>query len=78
MTRNLEGLGGVGLFRYIVKKLCGYSIKNLAEYFHRDPVAMSWGIGKVEGRMGVDKDFEAKLRKLEGAITLDRRRKIRN
>jgi hypothetical protein len=60
------------------KKLCGYSIRSLAEYFHRDPVAMSWGIGKVEGRMGVDKAFEAKLRKLEGSITLDRKRKIRN
>jgi hypothetical protein len=60
------------------KKLCGYSIRSLAEYFRRDPVAMSWGIGKVEGRMGVDKAFVGKLRKLEGSITLDRNRKIRN
>jgi hypothetical protein len=60
------------------RKLCGYSTKSLAEYFHRDPVAMSRGIGKVERRMGVDKAFEAKLRGLEAAITLGRRRKIRN
>ena len=31
-----------------------------------------------EGRMGVHKDFEAKLRELEAAITLGRKRKIRN
>ncbi|MGA2464621.1 MAG: hypothetical protein ABSH06_09745 [Thermodesulfobacteriota bacterium] len=60
------------------KRLCDYSTKNLAEYFHRDPVAMSWGIGNVEASMGADKTFEAKLRKLEGTITLGRKRKIRN
>jgi hypothetical protein len=60
------------------KKLGGYSTKSLAEYFHRDPVAMSRGIGKVEGRMGTDKNFEGKLQELEGAITKGRRRKIRN
>jgi len=31
-----------------------------------------------EGRMGVDKDFEAKLRELEAVITLGRKLKIRN
>jgi hypothetical protein len=35
-------------------------------------------MGKVEGRMGAGKDFEAKFRELEGAIKLDRKRKIRN
>jgi hypothetical protein len=35
-------------------------------------------MGNVERRMGVDKDLEAKLLKLEEAITQDRKRKIRN
>jgi hypothetical protein len=78
MTRNRQGAWGRAVVGYMGKKLCGYSTKSLAEYFHRDPVAMSRGIGKVEGRMGGDKALEAKLRKLEGAVTLDRRRKIRN
>lgn len=78
MTRNREGAWGRAIVGYMGKKLCGYSTKTLAEYFHRDPVAMSRGIGKVEGRMGGDKVLEAKVRKLEGAITLYRKQKIRN
>ena len=78
MTRNREGAWGRAIVGYMGKKLCGYSIRSLAEYFHRDPVAMSRGMGKVEGRVGADKDFEVKLRELEGAITLGRKRKIRN
>jgi len=41
-------------------------------------VAISGGIAKVEGGAGSDKDFGAKLRRLEGVITLGQRRKIRN
>jgi len=78
MTRNREGAWGRAIVGYMGKKLCGYSNKSFAEYFHRDPVAMSRGIAKVEGRAGSDKDFETKLRKLEGAITLGQKRKIRN
>src|SRR3990170_5391485 len=76
MTRNREGAWGRGIVGYLGKKLCGYSVKSLAEYFHRDPVAMSRGMGNVERRMGADKDLKTKLRKLEEAITLDRKRKI--
>jgi len=78
MTRNREGAWGRAIVGFMGKKLCGYSIRSLAEYFHRDPVAMSRGMGKVERKMGVDRDFEAKLRDLEEAITLGRKRKIRN
>jgi REP element-mobilizing transposase RayT len=78
MTRNREGAWGRGIVGYVGKKLCGYSNKSFAEYFHRDPVAMSRGIGNVEASMGADKTFETKLRKLEGTITLGRKLKIRN
>ena len=78
MTRNREGAWGRAIVGYVGKKLCGYSTKSLAEYFHREPVVMSRGIGRVEGRMGTDKTFEARLQELEGAITQGRRRKIRN
>jgi putative transposase len=78
MTRNREGAWGRAIVGYMGKKLCGYSNKSFAEYFHRDPVAMSRGIAKVERKMRVDKAFETKLRKLEGAITLGQKRKIRN
>jgi REP element-mobilizing transposase RayT len=78
LTRNREGAWGRAIVGYVGKKLCGYSNKSFAEYFHRDPVAISRGIGKVEGRMGADKNFKAKLRRLEEVITLDRKRKIRN
>lgn len=78
MTRNREGAWGRAIVGYVGKNLCGYSNKSFAEYFHRDPVAMSRGIAKVEGRVGSDKDFEAKLRRLEGMIMLGQKRKIRN
>ncbi len=78
MTRNREGAWGRAIVAYVGKKLCGYSNKSFAEYFHRDPVAMSRGIAKVEGKAGSDKDFEAKLRRLEGMITLGQKGKIRN
>ncbi len=78
MTRNREGAWGRAIVGYMGKKLCGYSNKSIAEYFHRDPVAISRGIGRVEGRTGSDKDFEAKLRRLEGVITMGQKRKIRN
>ena len=78
LTRNREGAWGRAIVGYVGKKLCGYSNKSFAEYFNRDPVAISQGIGKVEGRMGADKNFKAKLRRLEEVITLDRKRKIRN
>ena len=78
MTRNREGAWGRGIVGYMGKKLCGYSIRSLAEHFHRDPVAMSRGIAKVEGRAGPDKDFEVKLWRLEGKITLGQKKKIRN
>ena len=78
MSRNREGAWGRGIVGYIGNRLCGYSNKSLAEYFHRDPVAMSRGIAKVEGRIKSDKDFRANLRKLEEVITLGQKRKIRN
>ena len=77
-SRNREGVWGRGIIGYVGKKLCGYSNKSLSEYFHRDPVAMSRGIAKVEGRIRSDKDFEAKLQKLEEVITLGQKPKIRN
>src|SRR4030042_151195 len=57
-------------------RVCGYSNKSFAGYFHRDLVAMSRGIAKVEGRARSDKDFGVKLRRLERVITLGQKRKI--
>ena len=78
MTRNREGAWGRGIVGYVGKRLCGYSNKSFSECFYRDPVVISRGIAKVEGKIGSDKDFEAKLRRLERVITLGQRRKIRN
>jgi hypothetical protein len=63
LIRSREGAWGRAIVEYMDKKLCGYSVRGLAEYFDRYPVAMSRGIGKVEKRIGVDKAFEEKLRK---------------
>lgn len=78
MTRNRQGASGRGVIGYMGKKLCGYLIRSLADYYHRDSVTMSQGIGKVEGRRGVDKVFQARLQRLEEAITRDWKRKIGN
>jgi len=78
MTRNREGAWGRAIVGYVGKKLCGYSNKSLAEYFHRDPVVMSRGIRKVEEKAGSDKDFRAKLQRLEEMVIMGQKRKIRN
>jgi chromosomal replication initiation ATPase DnaA len=78
MSRNREGAWGRGIVGYLGKRLSDYSNKSLAEYFHRDPVAMSRGIAKVEERIRLYKDFEANLRKLEEVVTMGQKRKIRN
>jgi putative transposase len=78
LTRNREGAWGRAVIGYLGRELCGFSVKSLAEYFHRDPVAMSRGISKVLARVRVDKSFDANLRKLKGSITKDKKRKIRN
>jgi chromosomal replication initiation ATPase DnaA len=77
MTRNREGALGRAIVGYVGKKLCSYSNKSIAEYFYRDPVVVSRGIAKVERRAGSDKDFEARLRRLERVIALGQKRKIR-
>ncbi len=77
MTRNREGAWGRAIVGYVGKKLCGYSNKSLAEYFHRDPVVMSRGIRKVEEKAGSDKDFGAKLQRLEEMVMMGQKRKIR-
>ncbi len=78
MTRNREGAWGRAMVGYVGKRLCGYSNKSVSEYFHRDPVALSRGIARVEERIRLDKGFEIKLRGLGEEITRGRRRKIRN
>jgi len=46
--------------------------------FKGNPGVMGREIVKVEGREGSDKEFEAKLWRLEGVIRLGQKLKIRN
>lgn len=76
--RGREGAWGRGIVGYVGRRLCGYSNKRMAEYFHRDPVVVSRGIGRVEEKIRLDKGFERRLRRLEEEMVRGRKRKIRN
>jgi REP element-mobilizing transposase RayT len=76
MSRNREGAWGRGMVGYVGRRLCGYSNKSFAEYFHRDPVAVSRGIAKVEEKIRLDKRFEITLQRLEEEVVRGAKRKI--
>lgn len=76
MSRNREGAWGRAVVGYMGKRLCGYLNKSFAQYFHRDPVAVSRGIAKVEEKIRSDKAFEITLQRLEEEVVRGARRKI--
>jgi REP element-mobilizing transposase RayT len=76
MSRNREGAWGRGMVGYVGRRFCGYSNKSFAEYFHRDPVAVSRGIAKVEEKIRLDKRFEITLQRLEEEVVRGAKRKI--
>ena len=75
-NRNRRGAMGRTVVEYLGRKLGGYQIKAIAEYFNRDPVVISQGIRKVEHNIKGAKVFAKKMAKIEEGLINNKSRKI--
>jgi chromosomal replication initiation ATPase DnaA len=62
---------------YLSSELGGYQIREIAEHFNRDPVAVCQGLKRVEQSLRGDKNLEGVMTALENNLTQNRRRKIK-
>jgi len=77
-ARDREGAWGRGVVGYLARRISGYRVKEIADYFGRSSVTMSEGMKKVEGLEWRDKSFAKRLRLIEKNVIKGRRRKIPN
>jgi REP element-mobilizing transposase RayT len=75
-TRNRQGAWGRALCAYLGTKLGGFKLKEIAEHFNRDPVAIAHGFKKVEQRLSEDKKIGSEVMVLQNNLVSNRRRKI--
>jgi REP-associated tyrosine transposase len=77
MSRNRRGAWGRSIVGYLGRKLGGYPLRRIADYFRRDSVSLCQGIAKVERRIGEGSGFREKLTELEENLTEGHKRKIK-
>ena len=77
MSRNRIGASGRSIVGYLGRKLGGYPLNSIADFFRRDPVSLCQGIAKVERRMREEDGFREKLMELEKNLVEGRKRKIK-
>ena len=75
LSRDRRGAYGRGLVAYLARKLGGYLVKDIAEYFRREPMTMSEAIIKVEDLLRRDEGLAKKLRLMEMHLTEKRKKK---
>jgi putative transposase len=75
LSRERKGAFGRGLTAYLARKLSGYRVRDVAGHFHREPVAISQGMMKVEDRLRADEDLLQKIELIERELTKNRRKK---
>jgi len=61
---------------YLGRRLAGYSLSSIADYFRRDRVSVCQGIAKVERHMRQEDRFREKLMELEKNLVDGRKTKI--
>ena len=76
MSRNRKGASRRSIVGYLGRKLAGYPLSRMAEYFRRDPVSLCQGMAKVEKRMREEDGFREKLMGLEKNLVEGRKIKI--
>ena len=75
VNRNRNGAHGRAVAGYLGRKLGGHQVKAVAEHFSRDPVAISQGMKKLEGRLSGERTLREAIEKIEKALTRKRRAK---
>lgn len=74
-SRNRDGALGRAIVAYLARKLGGYQIKAVAEHFHRDPVVISQGVGKLEEKLKEQRLFLKRVNRAEKSLTEGKERK---
>jgi len=65
MTRDRLGAYGRELVAYLARKLVGLRVKEIAQYFRREPMTVSLGIRKIEELLHRDKDLARRVEAME-------------
>jgi putative transposase len=77
VTKNREGVYGRSVVPYLSRKIAGYTVKEIADYFRRSAVTIGEGIIKVEELVREDKSFEKALKHMEENVVKGRKRRYR-
>jgi len=76
-SRSRQGAWGRAVCAYLGHGLGGFKMREIAEHFNRDPVAITYGLRKVAQRLREDKKLGAELTDLENSLIKNKRRKIK-
>lgn len=76
LTRDRRGALGRNLVTYLARKLTGRRVKEIAQYFNREPMRMSLGLRKIENLLQCDKDLKAKIEVMESNLRKKGKKKL--
>jgi putative transposase len=74
-SRNRQGALGRAVVGYVGRRLAGHRVKAVAVHFHRDPVAITQGMQKLEVRLQKDRAFQGVVKGIEETLTRGRKKK---
>jgi putative transposase len=75
LTRDRLGAYGRGLVAYLARKLVGTRVKEIAQYFRREPMTVSLGVRKIETLLQRDRDLRQRVEVMELALEKKGKRK---
>jgi putative transposase len=75
LTRDRQGALGRSFAAYLGRKLCGYSIVDMARHFERDPVVISQQVEKAERLMLEDGKLAKRIDRVEKELIRGRKKK---
>jgi chromosomal replication initiation ATPase DnaA len=75
LTRERRGAYGRGVVGYLGRKLAGLQVKEIARYFHREPMTVSLGVRKIEDLMRRDREMAQRMEAIEKELRKGRKRK---
>jgi chromosomal replication initiation ATPase DnaA len=76
-AKDRRGARGSGVVGYLARKISGYMVKEIADYFRRSPIAIGEAITKVEGLLRKDTSFEKALKRMRENVVKGKKRKYR-
>lgn len=77
LTRDRMGAFGRAIVAYLARRIAGFSVKDIAQYFQREPMTLSEAIVKIEGLMEKDKELARKIEDMRSNLTKRGRKKYR-